>query len=86
MADHHNDLISKGAFANASHHNVKFLWQHDSKKPIGIITHLVEVILLLDLGIMPIIKCRLQRVTLTIPLGQDVILTALNILIVMTAL
>ncbi|XVN44698.1 MAG: HK97 family phage prohead protease [Rickettsia hoogstraalii] len=42
MADHHNDLISKGAFANASHHNVKFLWQHDSKKPIGIITHLAE--------------------------------------------
>ncbi|HJD60222.1 MAG TPA: phage major capsid protein [Rickettsia endosymbiont of Omalisus fontisbellaquei] len=42
IADHHNDLISKGAFANASHHNVKFLWQHDSKKPIGIITHLAE--------------------------------------------
>ncbi|WP_084686630.1 HK97 family phage prohead protease [Rickettsia tamurae] len=42
IADHHNDFISKGAFANASHHNVKFLWQHDSKKPIGIITHLAE--------------------------------------------
>ncbi|WP_341794852.1 phage major capsid protein [Rickettsia endosymbiont of Rhinocyllus conicus] len=42
IADHHNDLIVKGAFANVAHQNIKFLWQHDSKKPIGIISHLVE--------------------------------------------
>jgi len=42
VADYHNDLIVKGAFATASHGNIKFLWQHDSKKPIGIITHLSE--------------------------------------------
>ncbi|WP_274377893.1 HK97 family phage prohead protease [Rickettsia massiliae] len=40
LIDHHNDTLVNGAFANASHHNVKFLWQHDSKKSIGIITHL----------------------------------------------
>jgi HK97 family phage major capsid protein len=42
VADHHNDLVVKGAFASANHNNVKFLWQHDSKKPIGIITYLSE--------------------------------------------
>ncbi|HJD67540.1 MAG TPA: phage major capsid protein [Rickettsia endosymbiont of Bembidion lapponicum] len=42
ITDHHNDLIVKGAFANVAHQNIKFLWQHDSKKPIGIISHLVE--------------------------------------------
>ncbi|MFY9589573.1 phage major capsid protein [Rickettsia endosymbiont of Halotydeus destructor] len=42
VTDHHNDLIIKGAFASACHNNVRFLWQHDSKKPIGIITHLSE--------------------------------------------
>jgi len=42
IKDYHNDLIAKGAFASASHQNVKFLWQHDSKKPIGIIKHLSE--------------------------------------------
>ncbi|MFV0251136.1 MAG: HK97 family phage prohead protease [Rickettsia aeschlimannii] len=42
LIDHHNDTLVKGAFANASNHNVKFLWQHDSKKSIGIITYLAE--------------------------------------------
>ncbi|XVN41474.1 MAG: HK97 family phage prohead protease [Rickettsia endosymbiont of Argas persicus] len=42
ITDHHNDLIVKGAFANVSNLNVKFLWQHDSKRPIGIIKHLSE--------------------------------------------
>lgn len=42
IADHHNDLIIKGAFASATYSNVKFLWQHDSKRPIGVITHLSE--------------------------------------------
>ena len=42
LIDHHNDTLVKGGFANVSHHNVKFLWQHDSKKSIGIITHLAE--------------------------------------------
>lgn len=42
VADHHNDLIVKGAFASVVHQNIKFLWQHDTKKPIGIITYLSE--------------------------------------------
>ncbi|MGI4752758.1 MAG: HK97 family phage prohead protease [Janthinobacterium lividum] len=42
IADHHKDLIIKGAFANVVYQNIKFLWQHDSKKPIGIISHLIE--------------------------------------------
>nr|WP_253308563.1 phage major capsid protein [Rickettsia endosymbiont of Ceutorhynchus assimilis] len=42
LADHHNDLIVKGAFASVNHSNVRFLWQHDSKKPIGVITYLSE--------------------------------------------
>jgi HK97 family phage prohead protease len=42
LADYHNDLIVKGAFASVNHNNVRFLWQHDSKKPIGVITYLSE--------------------------------------------
>ena len=45
--DHHNDIITKGAFAQsiAKHsqgYRIKFLWQHDQTKPIGIINHLTE--------------------------------------------
>jgi HK97 family phage prohead protease len=42
IADYHNDLIVKGAFASMDHSIVKFLWQHDSLKPIGVIKSLIE--------------------------------------------
>ena len=42
ITDQHNDLIAKGAFAEANNKNVKFLWQHDRQKPIGVIQSLLE--------------------------------------------
>ncbi len=42
IADQHNDMIVKGAFASADHLNTKLLWQHDWQKPIGIIKTLTE--------------------------------------------
>ncbi len=44
VADQHNDLIIKGAFAEQQidHQNVKLLWQHDCTKPIGLIQSLAE--------------------------------------------
>jgi len=37
FTDHHNDIVSKGAFSATSQGNksIKFLWQHDAKTPIG---------------------------------------------------
>ncbi len=37
-----NDIIVKGAFKEASPHKVRFLWQHNKEKPIGIIRSLKE--------------------------------------------
>lgn len=42
VADQEKDLIVKGAFASVNPHSIKFLWQHDTKKPIGKITSLSE--------------------------------------------
>lgn len=42
ISDQHNDLIVKGAFASANHSHIKFLWQHDWQKPIGVIKSLIE--------------------------------------------
>jgi HK97 family phage prohead protease len=42
VADQHNDLIIKGAFTVANNSQIKFLWQHDQQKPIGIIKTLME--------------------------------------------
>ncbi len=42
VLDQHNDLIIKGAFALANTQDIKFLWQHDTQKPIGIIKSLSE--------------------------------------------
>lgn len=41
-SDNHNDIIKKGAFKNAKSDKVKLLWQHDQKKPIGVISFLEE--------------------------------------------
>lgn len=37
IADRDNDIILSGAFQNISSRDIKFLWQHDHNKPIGII-------------------------------------------------
>jgi len=42
VADQAKDLIVKGAFASVNPQSIKFLWQHDTKKPIGKITSLSE--------------------------------------------
>ncbi len=43
VVDSHGDIVIKGAFSSAkSLQKVKFLWQHDSTKPIGVITSMVE--------------------------------------------
>lgn len=43
VVDSHNDIIMRGAFSSSkSLQKVKFLWQHDSTKPIGVITSIVE--------------------------------------------
>jgi HK97 family phage prohead protease len=42
VLDQHNDLIVKGAFAFTNTQNIKFLWQHDTQKPIGIIKSLSD--------------------------------------------
>lgn len=43
VTDNHNEIVLKGAFDSITHiTNVKFLWQHDHTKPIGVITYLVE--------------------------------------------
>ncbi|MES2214769.1 MAG: HK97 family phage prohead protease [Pseudomonadota bacterium] len=43
VVDSHNDIIMRSAFGDASQKiNIKFLWQHDQSKPIGVITSLME--------------------------------------------
>lgn len=44
IVDSQNDVVVKGAFAliNKQSENIKFLWQHDVTKPIGIIKRVVE--------------------------------------------
>jgi HK97 family phage major capsid protein len=42
IADNYNDIISKGAFAEAKADRIKLLWQHDHKQPIGVIENLYE--------------------------------------------
>lgn len=42
VADFDNDIIIKGAFKNVDVNKIKFLWQHDSTKPIGKIISLKE--------------------------------------------
>lgn len=60
VTDDHNDIILKGAFDNITHTtNIKFLWQHDHTKPIGIITSIAED----DYGlyIEGVINCNTQQ-------------------------
>lgn len=47
IVDAHGDVVLNGAFSKSVQHHsihkhVKFLWQHDISKPIGIITHMEE--------------------------------------------
>ena len=43
VVDSHSDIVLRGAFSSCnSLHNIKFLWQHDATKPIGVITSMVE--------------------------------------------
>ncbi len=42
VADQHNDIILPGAFAQSTIETVKFLWQHDFTKPIGVIRSLAD--------------------------------------------
>jgi uncharacterized protein len=43
ICDFHNDIIEKGAFSKAiSNKNIKLLWQHEQKEPIGKITKIFE--------------------------------------------
>lgn len=43
VADQHNDIILESAFLPIKNtQNVKFLWQHDFSKPIGIIQSVLE--------------------------------------------
>ena len=45
VIDNHNDIIVKGSFSTTiqnNRKNIKFLWQHDPKFPIGKITKIFE--------------------------------------------
>lgn len=43
VIDSHNDIVLKGAFGNILRkNNVKFLWQHDQTRPIGVVQSLTE--------------------------------------------
>lgn len=42
VIDYSEDIILRGAFKSASAENIKFLWQHNQEKPIGIIKSLFE--------------------------------------------
>ena len=42
VIDSQNDIISKGAFGEVLAENIRFLWQHDRNKPIGIIKKIYE--------------------------------------------
>lgn len=42
VVDSQNDIISKGAFGEVLAENIRFLWQHDRNKPIGIIKKIYE--------------------------------------------
>lgn len=44
IVDSQNDVVVNGAFAsiNAKSENIKFLWQHDVTKPIGVVKSVVE--------------------------------------------
>ncbi|MGI4775419.1 MAG: phage major capsid protein [Janthinobacterium lividum] len=42
VADQDNDILIKGAFSGVESKNIKFLWQHDRSKPIGVINILTE--------------------------------------------
>ncbi len=45
VTDSQNDIVERGAFAEAvalGGKKVKLLWQHDTKQPIGVLTHLKE--------------------------------------------
>ena len=42
VLDSQNDVIVKGAFESVECHKIKLLWQHDSSRPIGIITSICE--------------------------------------------
>ncbi len=59
VIDSHNDIILRGAFENISQKSniIKFLWQHDHKKPIGVITSLKED----DYGLY--VECSINHMT-----------------------
>lgn len=40
--DYNNDIIISGAFKSNLTNDIKLLWQHDTKFPIGIITSIIE--------------------------------------------
>jgi HK97 family phage prohead protease len=42
VIDHHNEVVVKGAFQSSLAKQIKLLWQHDIKKPIGVICSLYE--------------------------------------------
>lgn len=43
VPDQDNDIINKGTFSSSINTKpIKFLWQHDPKKPIGVIISIVE--------------------------------------------
>lgn len=37
VIDHHNEIMVKGAFQSSLSKQIKLLWQHDVKKPIGVV-------------------------------------------------
>ena len=41
-ADHGGDIVRKGAFASAAATGIPLLWQHDARRPVGIIEQLAE--------------------------------------------
>ncbi len=40
--DRGGDIVRKGAFAGAAAKDIPLFWQHDARRPVGIIEHLAE--------------------------------------------
>jgi HK97 family phage prohead protease len=62
VVDGHNEIVLPGAFAGLDKRLIKFLWQHDQKKPIGIVSYAKED----DYGLY--VEC---EINLSINLGRE---------------
>ena len=64
VVDNHNDIVVAGAFGKRPRRDIKFLWQHDQAKPIGVVSSILED----EYGLY--VECNINSTTV---LGQEAI-------------